>query len=257
MFAKTLSTSGAAFSLAIGLITVGTPSPAKAALACVAGSCTETVSFGPTSTDFVNAVLTLDKFNASLFPGQTLNDVKLSFGGTFNSTGSITNGSSSTQSATFVLGTDFRYTAGLGAPVGFLTSAVDVLGSATPFSGPLAAGASSPYTLSLALTPVGLATITTNLSGFIGSGTFALNASTFTYSTITGGGGNISALERSNGTAEVTITYDFSPAVPEPTTWAMMILGFASVGFMAVRRKRFLFVKQQSDANYEAAGKRF
>jgi len=26
-------------------------------------------------------------------------------------------------------------------------------------------------------------------------------------------------------------------AVPEPTTWAMMILGFASVGFMAYRRR--------------------
>jgi hypothetical protein len=29
----------------------------------------------------------------------------------------------------------------------------------------------------------------------------------------------------------------FSSAVPEPSTWAMMILGFAGVGFMAYRRK--------------------
>jgi hypothetical protein len=28
------------------------------------------------------------------------------------------------------------------------------------------------------------------------------------------------------------------PAAPEPATWAMMILGFAGVGFMAYRRKR-------------------
>jgi hypothetical protein len=28
-----------------------------------------------------------------------------------------------------------------------------------------------------------------------------------------------------------------TPAVPEPATWAMMILGFASIGFMAYRRK--------------------
>ena len=28
-----------------------------------------------------------------------------------------------------------------------------------------------------------------------------------------------------------------APAVPEPSTWAMMILGFAGVGFMAYRRK--------------------
>jgi hypothetical protein len=29
-----------------------------------------------------------------------------------------------------------------------------------------------------------------------------------------------------------------TPAVPEPSTWAMMILGFAGVGFMAYRRKQ-------------------
>ena len=28
-----------------------------------------------------------------------------------------------------------------------------------------------------------------------------------------------------------------APAVPEPSTWAMMILGFAGLGFMAYRRK--------------------
>ena len=30
----------------------------------------------------------------------------------------------------------------------------------------------------------------------------------------------------------------FLAAVPEPSTWAMMILGFAGVGFMAYRRSR-------------------
>jgi hypothetical protein len=29
-----------------------------------------------------------------------------------------------------------------------------------------------------------------------------------------------------------------APAVPEPSTWAMMILGFAGVGYMAYRRRR-------------------
>ena len=29
----------------------------------------------------------------------------------------------------------------------------------------------------------------------------------------------------------------FSSSVPEPSTWAMMVLGFAGVGFMAYRRK--------------------
>jgi hypothetical protein len=30
---------------------------------------------------------------------------------------------------------------------------------------------------------------------------------------------------------------EFTPAVPEPSTWAMMLLGFAGIGFMAYRRK--------------------
>ena len=30
----------------------------------------------------------------------------------------------------------------------------------------------------------------------------------------------------------------FLHAVPEPSTWAMMILGFAGIGFMAYRRSR-------------------
>jgi hypothetical protein len=34
-----------------------------------------------------------------------------------------------------------------------------------------------------------------------------------------------------------TVVVNFSPAVPEPSTWAMLLLGFAGVGFMAYRRK--------------------
>ena len=45
-----------------------------------------------------------------------------------------------------------------------------------------------------------------------------------------------------NGTSTLKIVADFkdvvAPPVPEPSTWAMMILGFAGVGFVAYRRKR-------------------
>jgi hypothetical protein len=37
--------------------------------------------------------------------------------------------------------------------------------------------------------------------------------------------------------AAVSIEGGFGPAVPEPSTWAMMLLGFGGVGFMAYRRK--------------------
>jgi len=33
-------------------------------------------------------------------------------------------------------------------------------------------------------------------------------------------------------------TYSITAAVPEPSTWAMVILGFAGIGFVAYRRKR-------------------
>jgi hypothetical protein len=36
---------------------------------------------------------------------------------------------------------------------------------------------------------------------------------------------------------ELDATFALSPAVPEPSTWAMMLLGFAGIGFMAYRRK--------------------
>jgi hypothetical protein len=39
------------------------------------------------------------------------------------------------------------------------------------------------------------------------------------------------------GTWTTDTSADISPAVPEASTWAMMILGFAGVGFMAYRRK--------------------
>lgn len=32
----------------------------------------------------------------------------------------------------------------------------------------------------------------------------------------------------------------FATAAPEPSTWAMMILGFAGIGFMAYRKKNRL-----------------
>jgi hypothetical protein len=35
-------------------------------------------------------------------------------------------------------------------------------------------------------------------------------------------------------------------AVPEPSTWAMMILGFAGVGFLAYRRRSQTAVAQQA-----------
>jgi PEP-CTERM motif len=34
-----------------------------------------------------------------------------------------------------------------------------------------------------------------------------------------------------------SLSVSFSPAIPEPSTWAMLLLGFAGISFMAYRRK--------------------
>jgi hypothetical protein len=65
---------------------------------------------------------------------------------------------------------------------------------------------------------------TTNPSSLVG----------FTGGTITGAGVNGTGLSLSNYSS---LTGTITAAVPEPSTWAMMILGFAGVGFMAYRRK--------------------
>jgi hypothetical protein len=56
---------------------------------------------------------------------------------------------------------------------------------------------------------------------------------------------NLNIADTSDGTLspatlDGTVTYTFTPAVPnipEPSTWAMMLVGFAGLGYAALRRK--------------------
>jgi hypothetical protein len=56
---------------------------------------------------------------------------------------------------------------------------------------------------------------------------------------IDGGSSDFSAFGASGNMSDDTLTVSLTPlsAVPEPSTWAMMILGFVGLGFMAYRRK--------------------
>jgi hypothetical protein len=65
--------------------------------------------------------------------------------------------------------------------------------------------------------------------------------STFTFSIPTGAvflqfGVNDDIFSDNNGALVIDVT-GVAPAVPELSTWAMLVLGFASVGFVAHRRK--------------------
>ena len=85
----------------------------------------------------------------------------------------------------------------------------------------------------------------TDLVGRLPGGSF-VSFFEFTWaSDYTGASGNVyqygsNIFDDGSGTGGVTIlseTYFPTAAVPEPSTWAMMILGFAGIGFMAYRRK--------------------
>jgi hypothetical protein len=233
--------SGAGLSAAAVLAFSIAPTVANAALVCsggASGSCTETVTFGPQAVDLSNVILSLDKF-VPFIANQTLVDVKVSVGGTFNSSGTVSNLGTSAKTFSLLESTDFTFAAGVGAPANFLIGGAEFSADSAPQPFTLASGAStliSPINLSLG--SFNFAPITTGLAGFTGPGTFQALASTFTGYTIFGGGGDIGTDLISVASPTVTITYDYNvtSGVPEPATWAMMIIGFAGLGFMAYRQ---------------------
>jgi hypothetical protein len=71
------------------------------------------------------------------------------------------------------------------------------------------------------------------------SKTFAVNSSTPTFATFGWAGvSSISIVSATDGLFQQIVFDNLSvSAVPEPATWAMMLLGFLGLGFMACRRK--------------------
>jgi hypothetical protein len=79
-----------------------------------------------------------------------------------------------------------------------------------------------------------------SLVGIIGSGNFFLIGTSFSGIAPAAGELNLFYWDQnaSDNTQFVTATITTSVSgVPEPSTWAMMLLGFAGIGFMAYRRK--------------------
>jgi hypothetical protein len=79
-----------------------------------------------------------------------------------------------------------------------------------------------------------------DVASLVGDGVQATGCQTVTncnrYFTFTDTGGDITGFSMSSAQNSFEIT-NISAAVPEPATWAMMILGFLGIGFMAYRRQ--------------------
>jgi hypothetical protein len=101
-------------------------------------------------------------------------------------------------------------------------------------------------TVSLTGTASGTDTLTSGLAAFIGAGNlgFTFNRSDTFSATPTSG--ILSLVPNAQGSATLTYNYTAKPApqdpdstgaAPEPATWAMMMLGFASIGALLRRRR--------------------
>jgi hypothetical protein len=51
----------------------------------------------------------------------------------------------------------------------------------------------------------------------------------------------IGQIEHCCGSNDISVNLTMAADAPEPATWAMMILGFAGIGFMAYRRRKNVF----------------
>lgn len=90
--------------------------------------------------------------------------------------------------------------------------------------------------LGLALTSTDL--LGFDISGFSGAGFFSVNDNFYGIDLGTGGATLIGGLG-AQGITGITIA-----AVPEPATWAMMLMGFAGVGVALRRRRRLALIPQ-------------
>jgi hypothetical protein len=133
----------------------------------------------------------------------TLTGVTLSFAGTANYSGGGEDGFADLSDVTSASNVHFQLFSGSGFGIG------------GNFSISANGTASAPFLLSF----------------FEGSGTQAL---VFNFDV------DVGAVTMSGQSG--TLTYDFTPAVasviPEPSTWAMMALGFAGLGFLGYRKTR-------------------
>jgi hypothetical protein len=66
------------------------------------------------------------------------------------------------------------------------------------------------------------------------------NPGDFTFNAVIGSEAILYLINLDHVTTSVILGAAVTPAVPEPATWAMMLLGFAGVGFLAYRRRNQL-----------------
>jgi len=187
-------------------------------------------SQGPSSTE-LNMTFNCAQFN----PGanQTLQSVQISVNGTITGTITLINGATTSQTGSGTTTSQFF----VGALPGFtiaspLFTAQFSTGnqtlapqSSTPFSGLSGSGGST------------LGPQSSNLTSYTGSSTFAVVVTTSTGVSASGGGGQIGAIQSTQGSAAVSVLYTYGDTtVPEPGTMVLIGMGLVGLGFWKFRK---------------------
>lgn len=215
------------------------PAQAVPTLVCGSGVCTQSGNIGSQKTDFVDTFGSFQLFNLA---GYSLTDVKLTFSANTLISGTVQN--SGSTFATFSLKnvsdtTSITTDGSTPTSVAALVQDLVYVAPTVKYTN-LAAGATANYPLvGTNAYPNAVLSVTTDLGteGFTGAGNFTLGATTLSGFTVLGGGGNITTTLNQFESAGVQIEYDYSAStVPEPATWALMLTGFALVGFGMRRR---------------------
>jgi hypothetical protein len=196
----------------------------------VSGPFTTTTPIGSTRTDFTGN-LVFQKFDSSL---GTLQSVTLQIGSDLTTTLTVTNSGSSSSNGT--ANTNLKVT--VSDPNNALFTLLNNIIS-DDFAYSLAQGASTQSGLITNANNLKSKVFTdaTTLINFSGSGTISLNVSTLTQTLLANTGGNTSSSQVTNATVTGNVTYTYAPAVPEPTTMALMGVGGALLLVRLRRRK--------------------